>query len=111
MTDDFLNISIQLAEALKSAEQDDITRTPLFRGWLSAAYDEEGFMYLPDYGKVYDMTHEQKAETLTYDQARARLTFFIRQMRFEYPPYSCMRGGAFADCLSRITGLEKEKRR
>ncbi len=77
------------------------TVLPVFRNWLSAAYDDPDFLVSRDYLTVFGECHDKPVETLTLLQVRSCITFLIRQMRCTFVPYPCIIDGSMVRLLNR----------
>ncbi len=43
------------------------------------------------------------------EEVRACVTFYVRQMRFQYPPYPCIAGGELLRLLERWLRITEEE--
>lgn len=114
MTSDlFLKTTSLVAEM--AAMPDEVMSDPVFtrradyREWLGAVYADPGFLFGGDFVSVYTGCRGKEPEAMTMDEIRACVTFYLRQMRCEYPPYTCLRDRSLLRCLSRWIDLSKKE--
>ncbi len=112
MSKPIMEATRQLSAFLKEASVAELsdprfTVLPVFRNWLSAAYDDPDFLVSQDYITVYGECREKPVEKLTKHQVRACITFLIRQMRCSYVPYSCILDGSLVRLLDRWMEMEE----
>ena len=106
MTSDFTRKTRLCADYLRSVLQDS-RETPAdakdsrFRDWQTATYEESGFLDTGDFFAVYEKCRNKAPDMLTSNEVRGCVTFLLRQMRYEYPPYSCIENGELLALLER----------
>ena len=84
------------------------TRRAVYREWLGAAYADPDFLFTGDFVSEYTGCRGKEPEAMSMDEIRACVTFYLRQMRCEYPPYSCLCDHSLLRCLSRWIDLIKK---
>lgn len=72
-----------------------------FRDWREAVYSDPEFLYEGNYITCYWECRDKEIKTLTNDEVRGCITFLLRQMRCEYPPYPCLDSGELLAYLDR----------
>ena len=72
-----------------------------YRAWRDAVYSDPDFLYEGNYFTCYDNCRGKDAGTLSNDEVRGCITFLLRQMRCEYPPYPCLDSGELLRLLDR----------
>lgn len=102
-----------LLNALRSASQEQLnnpsfTREKIFRNWLSSAYDEPGFLVFDGYLSIANQCREKAVSALSLLETRVSITFCVRKMRSEYPPYSFIINGVLEQLLTHYLDLTKE---
>ena len=99
-------LSLILPETGKHPGLDNDDR---FRTWRKAVYDDPDFLYDGDYIGSYEECRDKDASELTNDQARACITFLLRQMRNQYAPYPALVSGELHRVLLRWIELNEEE--
>lgn len=97
-------LSIQCADMLyhyrkRDIAAGDITQQPIWQTWLEAAYADPEFLLPQNFLSVYKNCRVKPVEELTLTEIRASITFLLRRLRCEYPPYTCLTDGSLADLL------------
>ena len=77
------------------------TRDARWQDWLNAVYDDPGFLFNGDSFAVWQECRSKPADSLDTEQARACVTFLLRQMRNEFEPYPCLTDGELLALLNR----------
>ncbi|MCR4883525.1 MAG: hypothetical protein K6A68_08145 [Clostridiales bacterium] len=72
-----------------------------FRAWREAVYGDPDFLYEGNYFTCYESCRGKDAGVLSNDEVRGCITFLLRQMRCEYPPYPCLDSGELLALLDR----------
>ena len=72
-----------------------------FHAWREAVYSDPGFLYDGDYFSCYDACRGKNPAVLSNNEVRGCITFLLRQMRCQYPPYPCLDSGELLALLDR----------
>ncbi len=109
MSDKLVMLSVRCADLLyhyveEGIDAMEITKQPLWKEWLHEAYQDPDFL-MTGYFSVYEKCRDQAIDTLNLNEVRGCITFLLRQMRCEYPPYWCLTDGSLADLLMRWSVL------
>lgn len=91
----------------ETIQNSDITTDACYRNWESAVYNEPALF--DDYMDIYQSTKNKDISTLSARETRAWIAFCIRQMRFQYPPYSAIADGTLYRLLNHYLELEKQE--
>ncbi len=86
-----------------------VTQCRIFRDWLSAVYADPSFLDPENFFSCYEECRNKPAEEMSSDEVRACITFYVRQMRFQYPPYPCIVDGELLGLLDRWLRITEEE--
>ena len=100
---------LYLRSAAEERLQDPaLTQCHIFRDWLEAVYNAPSFLARTGYLACYSGCRGRNVRELNLEEVQGCITFLVRQMRNQYPPYSCIVSGEMKKLLERWLELTEE---